>query len=89
MLLHRLLTPNHLHNEKDTTFIHNQNCKAILKKIPIGTEIVNGKKLYKMKVETQHYNYFAPTVWFDPDIGAVRILSKSSKCEDRALKVLN
>lgn len=72
----------------DTTFVYNKRCQIVLKRIPLEIDVIDNKELFKMRVETQHYNYFTPTVWFDPEIGIVRILSKASKCEDKILKVV-
>ncbi len=46
---------------------------VIFKYIPIRKIIINNRLLYEYRMQGQHYDYFAPTILFDPFIGKVSI----------------
>lgn len=73
----------------DTIFLYDNDCNAFLKRIPQKKTIVNNKPLFEYKVEEQHYNYFAPSIWFDPDYGVVKIEAPTSNCEIKNLKIVS
>lgn len=76
-------------SRKDTIFLYDENCHSILRRIPEEEMLVNGQTLFKYRVEEQHYNYFAPTVWFDTKLGIVKVKSKTVECEESDLKIVS
>jgi hypothetical protein len=74
---------------KDTIYQLDNTCQPILKLIPQKEDTVDNKVLFKFKVEDQHYNYFAPTVWFDPGLGIVKVISKTGDCDESNLKIIS
>jgi len=76
--------------DRDTIYEFGSSCRRpLLKLIPQKEDTIDGKILFKFKVEERHYNYFAPIIWFDPDVGTVKNISKSAKCEESYLKIIS
>lgn len=78
-----------LFKSRDTIFINDRDCSPILGLVPLSIEDINGKALYQFQVIEPHYNFFAPKIWFDPDFGITRIISKASRCEESKLEIIS
>ncbi|GJM34081.1 MAG: hypothetical protein DHS20C18_30820 [Saprospiraceae bacterium] len=74
---------------KDTIHLYDKNCRIVLNRIPQKKSFAKSNYLYEFKVEEQHFNYFAPIVWFDPEVGIVKIVSPTLPCEEKHLRVIS
>lgn len=73
----------------DTILLRNDEGRVYLKQIPLTTDSIASKLMFVFKVESIHYNYFPPKVWFDPNYGTVRIITPTLNCEKREYEIVN
>jgi hypothetical protein len=55
---------------------------------PRQVDTLQSKMVYRFSIIGQQYNYFAPEMYFDPEIGTVKMVNPSGRCENEELVLI-